>query len=191
MKRIIKWLIVADVIMALICISFGEQLWLLSTQVAFWSSTLVLFASIQSYKKMVSSRLAAGAVVLDDERDEIDKMEDPYDLYGKDDELTSVESSITKSAITKSALDTKIAIKEEKEHMKKNRRSTLEVLKDSKTFISFYRLGAYLLLFLGFFYLNSNKLLHIPSYLIALSIPIVIIVALLISQDKEIYEEIN
>jgi len=179
MSRIIKWLFIIDAIIVLVCLALGQWMWLLSTQIGFWSSAIVLAASMQSYKKMVYSRLADGTVVLDDDRDMLDKMEDPYDLYSQDEEIVPIDS----------VNDVRDAIKEEKEHMKQNRRSASETLKDSRASMSLYRLGSYLLLFLGFFYLSSNKLLHIPSYLIALALPIVIIVTLLLSQDEGIYEE--
>ncbi|NKQ41188.1 MAG: hypothetical protein HF962_06430 [Sulfurovum sp.] len=79
----------------------------------------------------------------------------------------------------------KDSIKEEKRHMKKHRRSILQVIKDSRTSFSFLRLGAYLLLFVGFFYLSQNLLLHIPSYLIGLSLPILIVVGLLMTKKEE------
>jgi len=179
MGRIIKWLLIVDAAMVLLCLALGKPMWLLSTQIGFWSSTLVLGASMRSYKNMVYNRLADGTVVLDDDRDMLDKMEDPYDLYGEDEQSVSIES----------ADDIRHAIKEEKEHMKRNRRSAFETLKDSRASMSLYRLGSYLLLFLGFFYLSSNQLLHIPSYLIALSLPIVIIVTLLLSSDEGTHEE--
>jgi len=45
-------------------------------------------------------------------------------------------------------------------------------------------LGAYAVLVLGFLYLNSHGLFHISSYILALSIPPVVIVVMLL-QEKE------
>ena len=42
--------------------------------------------------------------------------------------------------------------------------STFEALKQNRAYISLYRLGAYLLLAVGFAMLNQQGLLHIPSY---------------------------
>lgn len=125
-----------------------------------------------SYSQMVYSRLESGTAVPTDDRDEIDKMEDPYDLYGED-------------APIDEAFQLKEAIKEEKQRMKQNRRSAYQIFKDSRASLSILRLGAYLLLFIGFFYLSRNQLLHIPSYLVAMTLPIVIIVGLLLTQKEE------
>jgi hypothetical protein len=146
--------------------------WLLNTQIGFVSSALVLGASMFSYSQMVYSRLESGTAVPTDDRDEIDKMEDPYDLYGED-------------APIDEAFQLKEAIKEEKQRMKQNRRSAYQIFKDSRASLSILRLGAYLLLFIGFFYLSRNQLLHIPSYLVAMTLPIVIIVGLLLTQKEE------
>ena len=84
--------------------------------------------------------------------------------------------------------DVRQAITEEKRRMKQHRRSLMQTLKDSKASLSFVRLGAYLLLFVGFFYLSSHRLLDVPSYLLGLSLPIVTILMLLLSQKEETHE---
>ena len=175
MIRTLKWLIGIDLLLAIISLLLGRMDWLLNTQIGFISSALVLGASMFSYSQMVYSRLESGTATPTDDRDEIDKMEDPYDLYGED---TPVDET----------LQLKEAIKEEKQRMKQNRRSAYQTLKDSRASLSILRLGAYLLLFVGFFYLSRNQLLHIPSYLIAMALPIVIIVGLLLTKKEEVDE---
>ena len=175
MIRTFKWLIGIDLLLAIISLLLGRMDWLLNTQIGFISSALVLGASMFSYSQMVYSRLESGTAAPTDDRDEIDKMEDPYDLYGED---TPVDET----------LQLKEAIKEEKQRMKQNRRSAYQTLKDSRASLSILRLGAYLLLFVGFFYLSRNQLLHIPSYLIAMALPIVIIVGLLLTKKEEVDE---
>ncbi len=175
MIRTLKWLISIDLLLAIILLLLGRTDWLLNTQIGFISSALVLGASMFSYSQMVYSRLEGGTAVPTDDRDEIDKMEDPYDLYGEDSPVDET-------------LQLKEAIKEEKQRMKQNRRSAYQTLKDSKASLSILRLGAYLLLFVGFFYLSRNQLLHIPSYLIAMALPIVIIVGLLLTKKEEVDE---
>ncbi len=174
MTNTIKWFLIIDTVIILLCLTVGEDNWLYSTQIAFWSSSLVLGASMLSYQRVVFRSLEDGAAVPDDDRDMLDKMEDPYNLYGEDEPMQSTESSES----------TKL-----QEKTKPARRSTLEALKNSKGTLSFYRLGSYLLLFIGFFYLSSNEILHIPSYLISLALPIIIIVTLLMTKDGGIYEE--
>jgi hypothetical protein len=175
MIRTLKWLIGIDLILLLVSGLLGRMDWLLNTQIGFISSALVLGASMFSYSQMVYSRLESGTAVPDDDRDEIDKMEDPYDLYGEDVPVDETQQL-------------KEAIREEKQRMKQNRRSAYQTLKDSRASLSILRLGAYLLLFVGFFYLSKNQLLHIPSYLIAMALPIVIIVGVLLTKKEEVDE---
>lgn len=174
MTNTIKWLLVIDIAIILLCLTIGENNWLYSTQISFWSSSLVIGASMLSYQRVVFRSLENGAAIPDDDRDMLDKMEDPYNLYGEDEPIESTDSS--ESA-------------EFQEKTKPAHRTTLEALKNSKGALSFYRLGSYILLFIGFFYLSSNEILHIPSYLISLALPIIIIVTLLMTKDGGIYEE--
>jgi len=171
MSRILKWLIGVDVVVIILSLLWGEAHILLNTQIGFISSALVLAASMFSYSQMVYRRLESGTAVPDDDRDEIDKMEDPYDLYGEDAPIDETQQL-------------KEAIKEERQRMKAHRRSLAQTLRDSKASLSFLRLGAYLLLFVGFFYLSKNQILHIPSYLMALSLPIVTILGLLLTREE-------
>ena len=84
MSKAIKWLVGADIVLAAVALVWGGSGWLLNTQVAFLSSALVLGASMFSYRQMVYSRLSDDLAIAGNERDALDKMEDPYDLYGED-----------------------------------------------------------------------------------------------------------
>ena len=162
MQNAINALLIVDIGIILFCYLSGERTWLINTQIGFITSSLVMFGSILSYRSMVYARLNVGAIS-DDERDTLDKLEDPYNLYDEE----KVKNDEDKTLVE--------VVKEERENLKKNRRSFLETTKDSKAAFSFYRLGAYMLLIFGFFYLNNNKILDIPSYLFSLFIPPVII----------------
>jgi len=166
MRNAINALLIVDIGIILFCYLSGERTWLINTQIGFITSSLVMFGSILSYRSMVYARLNVGAIS-DDERDTLDKLEDPYDLYDEE----KVKNDEDKTLVE--------VVKEERENLKKNRRSFLETTKDSKAAFSFYRLGAYMLLIFGFFYLNNNKILDIPSYLFSLFIPPVIIAIML------------
>lgn len=172
MLRILKWLIAIDALVVIISLLLDRSDWLLNTQIAFISSSTVLAASAFSYSRMVYNRLSDGTFVSSDDRDELEKIEDPHDLYTE--EVSRNDTQTLKDSI-----------KEEKRHMTKHRRSILQVIKDSRASFSFLRLGAYLLLFVGFFYLSQNLLLHIPSYLIGLSLPILVVVGLLMTKKEE------
>ena len=144
---------------------------LYNTQIGFFSSTFVMIGSMFSYRRMVNKRVEHNIVTLDDSKDVIDKLEDPHDLYSED-------------IVEDPDVDIREAIKEEKSRMKANKRSLFQTLKDTKGALSIYRMSAYILLVMGFFYLHRHGLLHIPSYLISLTLPIIGIVWVLVS-DKE------
>ncbi|MFK5975200.1 MAG: hypothetical protein QM493_01715 [Sulfurovum sp.] len=74
--------------------------------------------------------------------------------------------------------------KEEKEsdedEKEEEKRSIAQSLQDASSALSLYRVSAYVVLILGFLYLNRHGLLHIPSYILSIGIaPIVIVVILL------------
>ena len=159
-------LLIVDVVIIVLSFFLGGVPYLVNTQIGFISSSLVMLGSMKSYHSMVEGRLNVGSIP-DDERDTLDKLEDPYDLY--DDEKNRNDEEKTLQEV----------VKEERENLKKHRRSFVETTKDSKAAFSFYRLGAYILLILGFFYLNNNKILDIPVYLFSLFIPTIVLVFVL------------
>jgi len=171
MKDTLIALVVMDFLIVITLYFFGEVNWLINSQIAFITSSMVMLASMKSYKNMVDGRLNVGSI-LDDERDTLEKLEDPYDLYDEE-KIVDKEKTLVE------------VVKEERANLKKSRRSVWETTKDAKPAFSFYRLAAYVVLIFGFFYLNTNKLLLIMPYLIFLSIPIVIIVIFLMkNMDK-------
>lgn len=170
MKKVLFALLVVDLVLAFIIYIWKGQVWLINAQVAFLSTSLIMLASMKSYKNMVSNALAAGAVT-DDGRDTLDKLEDPYDLY---DEVGKIEEE-------KSLVD---VVKEERANLKKGRRSIWETTKDAKASFSFYRLSAYAILVLGFFYLNGNQMLELIPYLSFLAIPLFVVVFMLMDNGK-------
>lgn len=171
-RKILTVLVTVDVLLLLVSIIFFDIKVLYNTQIGYISSTLVMVASIVSYRRMVNARVEHNIVTMDDSKDVIDKLEDPYDLYSED----VVEDEEQDFAAT---------VKEEKKKLKENRRTVYQTIKDTKAALSIYRLGAYAILILGFLYLNRQGLLHIPSYIIALGIPSVIIVTLLLKEKEK------
>jgi len=174
MKRMFLGLAGIDLLLAGSSWMLGGTQWLLNTQIGFFSSALVLAASMFSYSQMVYRRIESGTAVPEDERDTLDKLEDPYDLYSESEEAIEGEHTL------------KETIRQEKQRLKKNRRSLIQVLRDSRASLSFLRLGAYLLLFVGFFYLSSNRVLHIPSYIVSLALPVIVIVGMLMTQKEQV-----
>lgn len=183
-KKILNTLLAIDIGILIFCILSGNRDWLYTTQIGFFTSSLVIAASMASYRRMIEKRLEYGAVPIEDERDELDKIDDPYDLY--EDETSS---SINEEERELSKEEFVEIYKEEKSRQKAQKRSIPEVLRDSKAFLSIYRLGAYGLLVLGFFYLNRHDYLHIPSYFFALTVPPVIVVIILMREGKAMQKE--
>ncbi len=179
-RRILNTLLAIDIGIILFCMLSGNRNWLYTTQIGFITSALVIAASMASYRRMIEKRLEYGAVPVEDERDKLDKIDDPYDLYS--DEVIAEEKELSREEFVE-------VVNEEKEKQKANRRSISEVIKDTRAFLSFYRIGAYGLLILGFFYLNRNDYLHIPSYFFALSVPPVIVVIMLMRESKIMQKE--
>jgi len=170
--RILKVLLFVDLLLLFGALFFGGKIWVYNTQIGFISATLIMIASVISYRRMVNTRVEHGIVTMDDSKDVIDKLEDPYDLYSEEITETEEEQDLVE------------VVKEERKKLKQNRRSLGQTLKDTKAALSIYRLAAYGVLILGFMYLNRHGLLHIPSYLLALSLPPMIIVIMLVTQKE-------
>lgn len=81
------------------------------------------------------------------------------------------------------ALEPYVEIEDEEER-EDEKRSLSQSLKDTSSALSLYRIGAYVVLILGFLYLNRHGLLHIPSYIISLGIAPMVIVFILV-RDSE------
>jgi hypothetical protein len=169
--KILKLLIIIDIFLAAGSIIFSNINMLYNTQIGFLTATFVMVGSMFSYRRMVNARVEHNIITTDDSKDVIDKLEDPHDLYSED-------------IVEDPDVDLREAVKEEKQRFKANRRSVFQVIKDTKGALSIYRVSAYILLVLGFLYLNRHGILCIPAYLFSLSLPMIVIVAVLV-RDKE------
>ena len=160
-----------DILLLLLAVIFFDIKALYSSQIAYLTATLVMIASLLSYKRMVTARVAHNIITTDDSKDVIDKLEDPYDLYSED--IPQDEEKAFAEVL-----------KEEKQKLGENRRSIFQTIKDTKAALSVYRLGAYGLLILGFMYLNRQGLLDISSYMFSLALPFIVLVIVLLA-DKQ------
>ena len=174
-QKILNTLLAIDIGIIIFCMLAGHRSWLYTTQIGFFTSALVIAASMVSYRRMIEKRLKQGTALPDDDRDDLDKIDDPHDLY--DNEKEAESEALSKEAFAK-------MVDEEKGKEKEQKRSISEVIKDSRASLSFYRIAAYLLLVLGFFYLNRHNYLHIPSYLFSLSVPPVIVIIMLMRESR-------
>jgi hypothetical protein len=120
--------------------------------VAMLSSMLIVTGSLYSYRNMIQSRVENSEI--DDFKDVIDEMDDPYDLYEEE-----RESEIT---------DIKQMIKEEKARHKSN--IIENTTKNASAMVSFYRLLPYAFLILGFIGLENSHSLEILPYLVGLAV---------------------
>ena len=175
-SQILKTLVIVDIIIVLISIIFFDIKTVWNTQIGFISASLVMLASMKSYQRMVDARVEHNIITIDDSKDVIDQLEDPYDLYSEEIEQEE-EKPLTE------------VLKDERKNLKDNRRSLGQTLKDTKAALSIYRLGAYAILILGFLYLNRHDLLHIPSYLLALSLPMLVVVWILVGEKHKSDEQ--
>ncbi|ADV46013.1 hypothetical protein [Nitratifractor salsuginis] len=174
MRRTLLTLLAGDGVLLLLTLIVGDLRVIASAQVGYWSSALVVLASFGTYRRMVQRRLEAESIpAADIDRDVIDRLEDPYDLYSEEAEETTEEKSAREQ------------IREEKKRLKKQRRSPAAAARDAVPAFSPWRLGAYGVLVAGFFFLNGAHLLHLGSYLLSLALPIILAVWSLMNPGSE------
>lgn len=147
----LKILFLVDLIVVLFCMIFDQFQWLLNTQLAFISSTLVTIGSYYGYKRNINSRVEDYSND-DDNYDEIDKMDDKYDLYSPEVETIKKKEIYSKEEI-------KEAMKPIKQNYFANFKSSLSGA------ASFYRVAGYIFLIICFFFLHNNGYLDIWSYM--------------------------
>lgn len=141
---------------------FETSLWLLSSQVAFFSSLFITIASFLSYKRNIENRLSNLDLTQSNEgvdRDKIDEIDDPYDLYTEYKEIP--ESELTPEKI-------KEIINDEKSKVKSN--SLKNTIFSASGFLSIYRVLGYMILIFGFFALNNNKIFVPIAFIVGLGI---------------------
>lgn len=151
--KIINTLLIVDIGIVLFCYLAGERDWFLNSQVAYLSSFMVVLASIYSYAQMVKAGVENEIITTSNE-ELLEKIEDPHALYDDD---TSHSEQVQNDEDEEKPI------------------STIEAMKKNKAYVSFYRIGAYAILVLGLFYLQSIKIFHMPSYMFGLFLPPVLI----------------
>lgn len=157
-----KVFFITNLCLIIYSISFHGFMWMLNTQVAFIGSLFVTVASFLSYKKNIQNRLSnldLKKQMTYEDRDSIDNIDDPYDLYTEYEEIPEEELSPEKI---------KEIIDDEKTKIKKN--SFKNTLFSAGGFVSIYRLLGYGFLIFGFFALNNNKLFLAIPFLVGLGI---------------------
>ncbi len=153
MKRIsvqknIKIFLAAELL--IVTTNFISYSFFLNAQVAFLSSFFVLMGSMYSYKKLVQTRVE-NEVFIDDDRDELDKLDDPHGLY----EEQTVQ-------------ELQAVVAEEKKQMKTSNLKNVKT--SSRATVSLFRVLPYLFLVVGFIGLKNNHYLELLPYLLFLSL---------------------
>jgi len=174
MKRAIVFLISGFFLLFSITVLFFETQTIASVLMGYATASFVLLASMRSYQKLVQKGVENETQF--DDRDVIDKVEDPYLLFDDEDEKKE----------EKGEEDLVDVVKEERARLKGKGRSFVEILKDSKSSLAPYRLLSYALMIVGFVFLQRNGLLSIFPYLIALTLPIIIVVGTLVFFEEDI-----
>lgn len=126
-----------------------------SFETAMISGALITMGSLYAYRNMI--RVRTLDVDIEDNKDIIDMMDDPYDLYEDEREL-EVE-------------DIKALIKEEKAKQKQH--IIANTVKNGAALVSVYRLIPYAFLVLGFLGLQNNHSLLLIPYLTGLSVGVI------------------
>jgi hypothetical protein len=172
-KKFIKIFVVIDIAVVVFCLLQGQMIWLLNTQIAFFSSLIITIGSFLGYQNNIKSRISKQQVDLSDP-DKIDKIEDPFDLYSDDpinyDEISKEEA--------------KTIIQDEKKRIKQHTFKNFFYSFGAAS--SIYRIVGYIGLVIGFFYLVNNKLFNTYAYMFGLIVvPIGALVVSFILRSKE------
>ncbi|ABB44385.1 hypothetical protein Suden_1107 [Sulfurimonas denitrificans DSM 1251] len=148
-------MILEFLILATALVSFD---FFINMQIASLSSFLIIAGSSYAYKKMINAQVELENI--DEKRDFLDEVEDPYELYDE----TPINDAPAEE------LDLKAIVKEEKKRIKIL--NLKDIKKGSRASVSLFRLAPYLFLILGFVALRNNEILDIKIYLPSLFIGI-------------------
>ncbi len=163
-KKIVLYFFIVDIVLIVLSFVIGGKIWLINSQVAFISSLLITLSSFRSYQKLVQSRSSEYQDEKINQRDELDKIDDPYELHDE--------------------IDFKEVIKKERKKITNFKNSVINLKNSSISAFSPLRLGSYLFLFVLFLYLVKQDIFSVIPYMIGLFIvPIVSIASLLMQKS--------
>lgn len=159
MSSFFRIFLAIDSLFVVYFIFMDDYLSLLNSQIGALSAMAVAMGSYVGYRSSVKKQVHKFEGMIADERDMLDKIDDTYDLF--DEEEINYEEISSEEA--------KNIFKEEKEKLKK--KSTIKNLALSfKSIFSPLRVAGYILLVIGFFWLEGNSNLKIVPYFLGLSI---------------------
>lgn len=134
-----------------------NHLFVLNSQVAFFGSLCVVIGSFFGYKKNIENRVTDEPLEDIEDKDVIDKIEDPFDL--DDESLNNKEFN-----------DEQIKNILKEERKSQSAKTFKNLIFSFGGFASLYRLIGYFVLLVGFFILLNNSLFDPISYLLGLLI---------------------
>ncbi|WP_457564590.1 hypothetical protein [Caminibacter sp.] len=143
--KLIRILIAIDVGIVVFCYLEDNQIWLYNTQIAFFSTALIVLGSFIGYSNMVKAQIQNGNVG----EDILKKYEDPYDLDDEEDEID---------------------LKKIKEYKKKKLKWYEAILFSFKGGFNLIRILGYIALIAGFLWLKNKGIFDTVSFLFGVSI---------------------
>jgi len=138
---LIRILIAIDVGVVVFCYLEDNLIWLLNTQIAFFSTSLIIIGAFIGYYGMVKRNLADGNVG----EDVLKKYEDKFDLYDEEDEVKQID-------------------------IKSKKLKWYEALVLSFKGFNIIKILGYVSLIAGFLWLNSKGIFDAVSFIFGVSI---------------------
>lgn len=163
-RAILEIFLAINIVFSVLAMVFFGFDVVLNLQVAFFSSFFIVLGSFFGYRKNILKQSEEYSIKSENERDTIDAIDDKFDLYGEINENELSDEEV------------KEIIKEERK--KQNIKDSLtNTMKSFSSATSIYRISGYVLLVIGFFFLNNNQLLIPIAYLLGfLIVPIMALI---------------
>jgi len=165
MTRLLLRIALVQLLFAGVLFTQGYWYWLLNFELAFFSSVFIIIGSFHGYKRMIDRRLEVGEGMNDEL---IQKLEDPYNLYDDEKEVSSENLDIEQ----KPEEDLASVVKEEKKRLKQDKQTFKKTIKSTPGIFSPLRFAPYVILILSFISLNNNHILDVFAFLIGLGVGI-------------------
>jgi hypothetical protein len=193
MKNIIKLvriLLAVDVGVVLFCVLENNISWFINTQVAFFSASMIILGSFVGYKNLVSKSVEMG----NGGKDVLQEYEDKYNLYDEVDYQWYVADfkDLNKGLMWSDKKPLHFYIKRKIELITNNapQKTKLKKLPWYKAFfLSFkggfnlLRIAGYVVLVIGFLWLNRNNVFEFAPYFFGLTlVPVLALVYLWIEK---------
>jgi len=154
---LIRILIAIDVGVVVFCYLEDNLIWLLNTQIAFFSTSLIIIGAFIGYYGMVKRNLVSGNVG----EDVLKRYEDKFDLYDEEDEIKEIKSE--------------------------KRLKWYEALILSFKGFNLIKILGYVSLIAGFLWLNSKGIFDVKSFIFGVSIvPAVSLIYLYMKKNKSL-----